>query len=59
MENYIFALDIGTRSVVGILLKDIGEQFEFIDLEYVEHQERAMLNGQIHNAPLVSKVVKK
>jgi cell division protein FtsA len=59
MENYIFALDIGTRSVVGILLKAIGEQFEFIDLEYVEHQERAMLNGQIHNAPLVSKVVKK
>jgi cell division protein FtsA len=59
MENYIFALDIGTRSVVGILLKVSGEQFEFVDLEYVEHQERAMLNGQIHNAPLVSKVVKK
>ena len=59
MDNYIFALDIGTRSVVGILLKVSGEQFEFVDLECVEHQERAMLNGQIHNAPLVSKVVKK
>lgn len=59
MENYVFALDIGTRSVVGILLKNTNDKVEFVDLECVEHQERAMLNGQIHNAPLVSKVIKK
>lgn len=59
MENFIFALDIGTRSVVGILLKKIDEKMEFIDIECVPHQERAMLNGQIHNAPLVSKVIGK
>lgn len=59
MENFVFALDIGTRSVVGILLKNTNEKVEFVDLECVEHQERAMLNGQIHNAPLVSNVINK
>ncbi len=57
MENYIFALDIGTRSVIGILLEREGEYFNFIDMEFLEHEERTMLNGQIHNAPLVSRVI--
>ena len=57
MHDRIFALDIGTRSVVGILLQKKQEGYEFLDMEIMEHQERAMLNGQIHNAPLVSKVV--
>ena len=57
MDNYIFALDIGTRSVIGILLEREGEYFKFVDMESMEHEERTMLNGQIHNAPLVSKVI--
>lgn len=57
MEKYIFALDIGTRSVIGFLLKEDGEYFNFVDIESLEHQERTMLNGQIHDAPMVSRVI--
>jgi cell division protein FtsA len=53
----IFALDIGTRSVVGLVGK-LGEQgFEVIDAEIVEHRTRAMLDGQIHDVDEVAKVV--
>ncbi len=52
-----FALDIGTRSVVGLLLKQSGEQFELLDLETIEHTERSMLDGQIHDIPSVAAVI--
>ncbi|WP_100405136.1 cell division protein FtsA [Bacillus solitudinis] len=55
----LFALDIGTRSVVGLLLKQTKDQFELLDIEIIEHHERSMLDGQIHDVPAVAAVIQK
>jgi cell division protein FtsA len=56
-SNYIFALDIGTRSVVGIILEKIAENYHIVDILTKEHTERSMLDGQIHDILSVSKVI--
>ncbi|BCB05294.1 cell division protein FtsA [Bacillus sp. KH172YL63] len=53
----IFALDIGTRSVVGIILEEIDGTFQVSDILIEEHKKRAMLDGQIHDVPAVSEVI--
>ncbi|MGG5252554.1 cell division protein FtsA [Neobacillus sp. SM06] len=53
----IFALDIGTRSVVGIILEKMDGIFQVVDILSKEHAERAMLDGQIHDVLAVSKVI--
>ncbi|KMJ57073.1 cell division protein [Bacillus sp. LL01] len=53
----IFALDIGTRSVVGLLLEQDEKKYRIVDLVVQEHEERAMLDGQIHDILAVSKVI--
>ncbi|MFK4997443.1 hypothetical protein ACI2OX_07465 [Bacillus sp. N9] len=53
----IFALDIGTRSVVGIILEFVDDQYRVLDLIVREHKERAMLDGQIHDIAAVSNVI--
>ncbi|WP_404444568.1 cell division protein FtsA [Sutcliffiella horikoshii] len=53
----IFALDIGTRSVVGLLLEQDQSKFRIKDIVIKEHAERAMLDGQIHDILAVSKVI--
>ena len=53
----LFALDIGTRSIVGLLLRPIEGKFELIDSVLKEHDERAMLDGQIHDVPAVARVI--
>ncbi|MBO8156509.1 MAG: cell division protein FtsA [Bacillaceae bacterium] len=58
MNEKIFALDIGTRSVVGIILEKNGEQFQVADLISMEHKERSMLDGQIHDVLSVANVIK-
>lgn len=58
MEENIFALDIGTRSVVGIILEKRDKAFQVIDLVAHEHDERSMVDGQIHDVLSVSKVIK-
>ncbi|MEK4341872.1 cell division protein FtsA [Brevibacillus sp. FSL L8-0710] len=58
-EELIFALDIGTRSVVGLIVEPFGEQFRVIDCTVREHDERSMLDGQIHDVIAVSKVIGK
>ncbi|UII55210.1 cell division protein FtsA [Cytobacillus spongiae] len=57
-KKKLFALDIGTRSVVGIILEENEGQFHAIDLLSKEHKERAMLDGQIHDVMAVSKIIK-
>ncbi|MFK3938275.1 cell division protein FtsA [Alkalihalobacillus sp. NPDC078783] len=57
VSQTLFALDIGTRSVVGLLLQKQGDQHTLIDIEIIEHQERSMLDGQIHNIPAVAAVI--
>ncbi|KAB7666774.1 cell division protein FtsA [Bacillus sp. B1-b2] len=54
----LFALDIGTRSVVGIILEKKGAIYQVLDLISREHTERAMLDGQIHDVLAVSKIIK-
>ncbi|MDP4085887.1 MAG: cell division protein FtsA [Bacillota bacterium] len=56
-NNKIFALDIGTRSVVGIILEKSEDQYHVIDFLSKEHIERSMLDGQIHDVEAVSKVI--
>ncbi len=54
----LFALDIGTRSVVGLLLKQNHGKFELLDSITKEHDERTMLDGQIHDVPSVATVIR-
>ncbi|WLR50246.1 cell division protein FtsA [Bacillus tianshenii] len=57
-QTYTFALDIGTRSVVGIILKESESGFEVLDILSKEHEERAMLDGQIHDIMAVAKIIR-
>lgn len=57
MTEKIFALDIGTRSVVGIILEQRNESYHVVDLISEEHKERAMVDGQIHNVIFVANVI--
>lgn len=56
-NNLIFSLDIGTRNVVGTLSIKEEDQYIIIDHEILEHPERAMFDGQIHDIDKVAKVV--
>ena len=53
----IFALDIGTRSVVGIILNKVDGQYHINDIVIKEHSERSMIDGQIHDVLAVSNVI--
>ncbi|WP_027409624.1 cell division protein FtsA [Anoxybacteroides tepidamans] len=56
-ESSIFALDIGTRSVVGVILQEKDGEYQVLNMIVKEHGERAMLDGQIHDVPAVAKVI--
>jgi len=56
-HELIFALDIGTRSVVGLIVEATGDQFRVVDCAIREHDERSMLDGQIHDVVAVSRVI--
>lgn len=53
----IFALDIGTRTVVGLVVEPLDEGLKVKHLAFEEHRTRSMLDGQIHDVTQVSKVV--
>lgn len=57
-ENEIFALDIGTRNVVGILGKMENDVFSVISAYTMAHKQRAMIDGQIEDIQEVARVVK-
>lgn len=58
-EDILFSLDIGTRTVIGTvgIIKD--RKFHIIAEKFDEHEERAMVDGQIHDISLVAKAVNK
>lgn len=56
-KDVMFALDIGTRTVIGVLSRKIDDKYTVMDVEVVPHPERAMLDGQIHDIAKVTKVV--
>lgn len=55
----IFSLDIGTRTVVGIVGHKNEDVFEIVDCVVAAHTKRAMIDGQIEDIDEVAKVVKK
>jgi len=56
-KNLLFALDIGTRNVVGLVGKRIGDSIDILAVHRQEHNTRSMLDGQIHDVPEVAKVI--
>jgi cell division protein FtsA len=56
--QHLFALDIGTRSVVGLVGEQDGQIIRIVGYERQEHHTRAMLDGQIHDVVEVAKVIK-
>jgi len=58
IDNLIFALDIGTRSVIGIIGFQENEFFRVVDMEMIAHNQRAMIDGQIEDILEVAKVIK-
>ncbi len=53
-EDTIFALDIGTRSIIGMVGTVNDGKVNIIAIEKEEHTERAMMDGQIENIERVS-----
>ena len=49
----VLALDIGTRSIVGVLLEKT-DQTVIRAVEYLEHEARSMYDGQIHDVEAVA-----
>lgn len=58
-QDVIFALDIGTRSVIGTAGIVRDKKFHVIAECSVEHEERSMIDGQIHDVALVAAAVNK
>ena len=58
-KDIIFALDIGTRSIIGTVGVVKDKKFQVVCEKYIEHEERAMVDGQIHDITLVASVVQK
>ena len=54
----VFALDIGTRSVIGIVAEQRDGQLHILATERLEHKTRAMLDGQIHDVPQVAAIIR-
>ena len=56
-KERIFALDIGTRSVIGIVAEKEAQGLKIVATFRQEHKTRAMLDGQIHDVPQVAAVM--
>lgn len=59
MNDHVFALDIGTQSVTGIVLQKNKQSFTVSDYYTMQHKERAMLDGQIQDVVQVADVIVK
>ncbi len=55
-DNLIFSLDIGTRVVVGIVGVPENDKLKILAVEHMEHTDRVMFDGQIHDIEKVSSV---
>ena len=57
-EPLVFGLDIGTRSIVGTVgYRTSTNGFVVVAQESVEHETRAMLDGQIHDIQAVADTI--
>jgi cell division protein FtsA len=57
MIDPLFSLDIGTRTVVGVVSILEDDHYRVLDYEIMSHPERAMYDGQIHDIEKVTQVV--
>lgn len=57
-NSHVFALDIGTRTVVGLILDKEKGEYNIRASEVISHQNRAMYDGQIHDVSMVTDQVK-
>ncbi len=57
-QDIIYALDIGTRSIIGIVGFAEEERFRVLAIEKEEHSKRTMLDGQIEDIHQVAKAVR-
>lgn len=57
-NNYVYALDIGTRKIAGVLLDKSKEPFSIIAAACIEQEAFSMEDGQIHDIDRVSKVIR-
>ena len=58
-SGLVFALDIGTRSIIGVAGRVVDERFQVLAIEREEHGKRAMLDGQIEDIAQVAKVARR
>lgn len=58
-DELVFSLDIGTRTVMGILGFQKNTDFVVIATATVEHESRAMIDGQVHDISKVANAVLK
>ena len=56
--DLIFALDIGTRSIIGLVGRVENDRLNVLAIEKEEHGKRAMLDGQIEDIAQVAKVAR-
>ncbi len=54
-----FALDIGTRTVVGVVGEKREEDFRVLDCVSIPHSRRAMVDGQIEDIDEVARIAAK
>lgn len=57
MNDLIFALDIGTRSIVGVVCENACGVLRIKDIKFSFHKQRSMVDGQIEDIAEVSRVV--
>lgn len=55
--QYVFGLDIGTRNVVGTVGYKKEKEFIVVAQYAMEHETRAMLDGQIHDIGRVGRTI--
>lgn len=58
-QPLVFGLDIGTRNVVGTVGYRTEEEFVVVAQQVMEHETRAMLDGQIHDIGRVGRTIRK
>ncbi|MGI5902024.1 MAG: cell division protein FtsA [Desulfitobacteriia bacterium] len=55
----VFALDIGTRVVIGLVMQKTDQGYEIIASSRMEHAHRVMYDGQVHDVDEVASAVAK
>ncbi|HWP98347.1 MAG TPA: cell division FtsA domain-containing protein [Syntrophomonadaceae bacterium] len=58
-DGIIFALDIGTRKILGLVMQKVSSSYRVLASEMIEHRTRAMYDGQIHDVEAVAENIER